>query len=206
MRAAAQEIDKDEVLARVRARVRGFARARVSPADAEDVAQETLLVLTTKYAHVEPLDELVALGIGIAQRKCLAAWRKQARRGRLGETTLPEPGEDGRDPIDEAEGREPDPERLALHRQRVALLVEAASRLGDRCRFLLRRKLEGASLAEIAQEAGRPVNTVYSWDHRCHERLKQLLGELWPFVTGLAPAAAPSRAASGSPGPGEEER
>ncbi len=37
---------------------------------------------------------------------------------------------------------------------------------------------------EIASELGRPVNTVYSWDHRCHKRLKELLGDRWPFVSG----------------------
>jgi DNA-directed RNA polymerase specialized sigma24 family protein len=66
------------------------------------------------------------------------------------------------------------------------MFVEAAGRLEGRCRQLLRRKLEGASFVEIAAELGRPVNTVYSWDSRCHERLKALLAERWAFVSGEA--------------------
>jgi hypothetical protein len=28
------------------------------------------------------------------------------------------------------------------------------------------------------------VNTVYSWDRRCHQRLRKLLGAQWGFVSG----------------------
>ena len=64
------------------------------------------------------------------------------------------------------------------------MLVEAAARLDGRCRDILRRKLEGASFVEMAAEFGRPVNTVYSWDYRCLQRLKDLLAERWAFVSG----------------------
>ncbi len=180
-------LGRDEVLQRVRARVLGAARRSASPADAEDLAQETLLLLSTKYAHVEAADELVRIAVAIVSRKLQGLWRKRARRARLGEATLPHDEDGSVDPIEQAGSAAPDPERIATDRQRVAVLVEVAERLGSNCRELLRRKLEGASLKEIAAEMRRPVNTIYSWDHRCHKRLRGLLGERWAFVAGVTP-------------------
>jgi len=180
-------LGRDEVLQRVRARVLATARRSVSPADAEDLAQETLLLLSTKYAHVEAADELVRIAVAIVSRKLQGLWRKRARRARLGEASLPTGGDGAVDPIDRAASAAPDPERIATDRQRVAFLVEVAERLGSNCRELLRRKLKGASLKEIAAEMRRPVNTIYSWDHRCHKRLRGLLGERWAFVAGVTP-------------------
>jgi len=180
---AESAIGRDEVLARVRARVLAALRRWLSPEDAEDLAQETLVLLSTKYAHVAAAEELVKLAVEIAWRKRLAHWRKGARRRGLGETPLPS-FEDGTDPVDRTASGERSPEEIARARQRLALLLEAAQRLAGRCREILRRKLEGASFVEIAAELGRPVNTVYSWDHRCHQKLKELLGDRWGFVAG----------------------
>ena len=177
-------LEPEEVLARVRARVLAAARAWLSPADAEDVAQETLLLLSAKYAHVSAPEELVAIAAGIVRLKRLAHWRKAARRRNLGETSASSGTDDGSGPFGNVLGGEPDPEAVAQGRQRLSLLVEAAARLDGRCREILRRKLQGASFVEIASELGRPVNTVYSWDYRCHQKLKALLGERWWFVSG----------------------
>jgi RNA polymerase sigma factor (sigma-70 family) len=177
-------LSRGEVLERVSARILAFARARLSPADAEDLAQEAMLLLTTKYADVVAPEELVALGLRIVALKRAALWRKATRRREKGETTLTQ-GEGGDfDPLEKIEGQAPDPERVTIGRQRLALLAEATARLDGRCREILRRKLEGASFVEIAAELGRPVNTVYSWDWRCHKRLRALLGERWGFVSG----------------------
>lgn len=180
-------LSRDEVLARVRARVLAAARARLSPADAEDLTQEALVLLTTKYAHVAAAEELVALGVRIVALKRTAFWRKAARRQAAGDTPLgPVDAADG-DPLERAPTDEPDPEAIARARQRLAIFVEAAARLDGRCREILRRKLQGASFVEIASELRRPVNTVYSWDHRCHQRLKRLLGDRWAYVSGEEP-------------------
>jgi RNA polymerase sigma factor (sigma-70 family) len=177
-------LSRGDVLERVHARILAFARARLSPADAEDLAQEAMLLLATKYAHVAAPEELVALGVRIVALKRTALWRKLKRHREKGETTLT-PGEGGdADPLENIEGQAPDPERVTIVRRRLALLVEATARLDGRCREILRRKLEGASFVEIAAELGRPVNTVYSWDWRCHKRLRALLRERWGFVSG----------------------
>jgi len=177
-------LSRDEVLARVRARVLAVARARLSPADAEDLTQEALVLLTTKYAHVAAPEELVALGIRIVAFKRSAFWRKATRRKQM---DVPPSGPvdpaDG-DPFDRVPAGSPDPEAIALAKQRLSIFVEVAARLEGRCREILRRKLQGASFVEIAAEFGRPVGTVYSWDYRCHQRLKALLGDRWGFVSG----------------------
>ena len=180
----APERSREEVLAQVRARILAAARARLSPADAEDLTQDALVLLATKYAHVSAPEELVALGARIVAFRRTALWRKAARRQALGDTPAPDDDDRGGDPLAVACG--PDPEQLARTRQRLAMFVEAAERLDGRCRDILRRKLQGASLVDIAQELGRPVNTVYSWDYRCHQRLKALLAERWAFVSGEA--------------------
>jgi RNA polymerase sigma factor (sigma-70 family) len=180
-------LSRDEVLTRVRARVLGAARARLSPADAEDLTQEALVLLTTKYAHVTAAEELVALGVRIVALKRAAFWRKGTRRQKLNGTP-PRPVEPGgEDPLDGVPGVSPDPEAIAIAKQRLALFVEAAARLDGRCREILRRKLQGASFVEIAGELERPVGTVYSWDHRCHQRLKALLADRWGFVSNEEP-------------------
>jgi RNA polymerase sigma factor (sigma-70 family) len=178
-------LGRDETLARVRARILAFAR-RLSPADAEDLTQEALVLLTTKYAHVAAPEELVAVGAQVVRFKRAAYWRKAARRRALGEAEAPSTDDGAADVFELAPGGTPDPESIARGRQRLAMFVEAAGRLEGRCRQILRRKLEGASFVEIAAELGRPVNTVYSWDSRCHERLKALLAERWAFVSGDA--------------------
>jgi len=175
--------EREPVLAIVRRRVLAFARRRLSPADAEDLTQEVMLLLATKYAHVSAPEELVALGVRSAALKAMAHWRKLARRRVLGEIELPA-GDLDASPADRTPDDAPDAEAGAIARQRLALFIQAADQLDGRCREILRRKLEGASYVEIAAELGRPVNTVYSWDHRCHKRLRALLGSRWGFVSG----------------------
>ena len=175
---------REAALEKIRARILGAARRGLSPEDAEDLTQEVLLLLSTKYAHVEAPEELLALGVKIVSLKRRALWRKTARRRDAGLASLPAREEGAPNLLEEAPGPAPDPEQLARDRERVRFLAEAAAQLPSRCRELLRRKLEGESFVEIAASLGRPVNTVYSWDRRCHLRLRKLLGARWGFVSG----------------------
>jgi RNA polymerase sigma-70 factor (ECF subfamily) len=185
-RMAAEEplLTREAALERVRARVLGAARRSLSPADAEDLTQDVLVVLSERYGHVSAPAELVALGVRILRFKRAALWRKTARRRQAGATPLPA-DPDRPDPVETTpDTGAPDPEAIARDRERVRLLAEAAARLDGRCREMLRAKLEGLSFVEIAKQMGRPVNTVYSWDRRCHERLRKLLGSKLGFVSG----------------------
>ena len=54
------------------------------------------------------------------------------------------------------------------------------AQLPERCRQLLRLKLEGRTFAEIQRRLGAgAINTVYTWDHRCRQRLLELMGGDW---------------------------
>jgi RNA polymerase sigma factor (sigma-70 family) len=181
--ATGSRLTRDAALEKIRARILAAARRGLDAADAEDLTQEALLLLTTKYAHVEAPEELVALGVRIVRLKRAALWRKTGRRRALGEAPPPLAGDS--DALERVADPSPnDPESIARDRQRLRLFAEAAARLDGRCREMLRRKLEGLSFAEIAAALGRPVNTVYSWDYRCQRRLRKLLGERFAFVSG----------------------
>jgi RNA polymerase sigma-70 factor (ECF subfamily) len=185
MEARDESPSRETSLEKVRTRILAAARRSLSSADAEDLAQEVMVVLHERYAHVEAPQELVALGVTILRLKRMAAWRKARRRQDAGHTVLPSlPGE-ADDPVEATpDAGAPDPEAIAHHRERLRLFTEAAGRLDGRCREILRLKLEGLSFVEIARRLGRPVNTVYSWDWRCHQRLKRMLGAHWGFVSG----------------------
>ena len=65
-----------DVLAALRERILAFAASRYGRQLAEDVAQEVLLVLHQKYAHVTEITELVPLALQIARFKLVAHARK----------------------------------------------------------------------------------------------------------------------------------
>lgn len=158
----------DDVLVRLRARLLGYAR-RVGREDAaEDLVQETFVVLTTKYAHVRAPEECVPLGIAILKKKMAAHHRKVRRRG---EDSV----------VDASDAKlpagEPDPEEAAHRRMLQERLQRAISGLSGRCRELVRLKLEDRTFAEIAEILEAKLNTVYSWDRRCTERLRAVLLE-----------------------------
>ena len=138
---------------------------------AEDLTQETLLLLHEKYGHVNRIEELVPLGIRILRFKALAAWRKTRRRG-----------EESSIPVEEAPL--PDfsmnPGRVAERREMLDRMKLAFHQLGRRCRELFAYKLEGLGFPEIRQRMNvSSLNTVYTWDHRCRERLRELMGAPW---------------------------
>lgn len=159
------------MLARLRERILAFAASRMRRETAEDLTQDTLMLLHQKYPHVERLEDLVPLAIRIVRFKAASAWRKAHRRGedtavQADEQLLPDfahnPGS-------------------AAERQELMEKMKAAfGELGDRCRELFRLKLDGLPFPEIATRMGAAsVNTVYTWDLRCRQRLRQLIGDAW---------------------------
>jgi RNA polymerase sigma-70 factor (ECF subfamily) len=162
---------RPEILELLRARIVSFAASRLSRDVAEDVAQEVLLLLTTKYPHLDRIEDLVPVSIQIARFKLAAHWRKVRRRGE--DTTIP---------ADEFEGPDagPSPEELAQKRQAVERLRDALTRLDGRCREIVRLKLEGHAFPEIQSRLGaNSINTVYTWDARCRKRLLEMMGGTW---------------------------
>lgn len=166
----------DAVLRQLRERIVRFAASRLSRDVADDLAQDTLVLLTTKYAGVSAIEDLVPLAFRIVRFKIIEFRRKAGRRGELA------PSREGEDVVaalaDDKAWSMPD---VQLRRRELAdRLAVALQQLTGRCRRLFRLKLEGHKFAEIQRALGaRTINTVYTWDARCRERLLALMGGAW---------------------------
>ena len=164
-------MNRDQLLTSLRERILAFATLRVSRAQAEDLAQEVLVVLHEKYAHVTELTELVPLAFQILRFKMLDAHRKSLRRGEynsesIDDLPLADPGDDPATQLDQ--------------KQRVDRLLAAMTQLGERCRELFKWKLEGKSFPEIQTLMNQTsINTIYTWDLRCRKQLLALMGGAW---------------------------
>lgn len=167
-------LSRDEILERLRERILSFAASRVSRELAEDLAQETMMVLHEKYGQVEAMEDLVPLSFQIVRFKLFAAVRKSARRGEVHSV-----------PAEEANltSGNPGPEEALLQSERRRVLLDAVRNLGTRCRELLRMKLEGHSFEAIRAHFGAAsMNTVYTWDLRCRRQLIEALAGLGETV------------------------
>jgi len=164
-------VSREEVLTKLRERIVRFAASHSSRDAAEDLAQEVLMLLQEKYAHLESLDDLVPLSLRIVRFKMMSLRRKAVRRGETSQISIddiPLPDLDS-SPADYVERKE------MLER-----LTRAMGQLGDRCRELMRLKLQGKSFPEIQKIMGvSAINTVYTWDHRCRKNLLELMGGHW---------------------------
>ena len=164
-------VEREEVLAKLRERIVRFAASHVSRDAAEDVAQEVLMLLHEKYAHLERPEDLLPLSLQIVRFKIMSLRRKAARRGEYNQvsvTDIPLPDLDS-NPADYVERKE------LLER-----LSSAMGQLGERCRELIRLKLQGKTFPEIQKIMGASaINTVYTWDHRCRKNLLELMGGDW---------------------------
>lgn len=164
-------MDCNQILASLRERILAFAASRVSREHAEDLTQETLVVLHEKYPTVTDLTELVPLAFQVLRFKMLDAHRKAFRRGEynqesVDELPLADPGADPATRLDQ--------------QQRVDRLLAAVTQLGERCRELFKWKLEGKTFPEIQKIMGqRSINTIYTWDLRCRKQLLASMGGSW---------------------------
>jgi RNA polymerase sigma-70 factor, ECF subfamily len=164
-------VEREEVLAKLRERIVMFAASHLSRDVAEDLAQEVLMLLHEKYAHLERPEDLLPLSLQIVRFKIMSQRRKAVRRGEYTQvsiTDIPLPDLHS-NPADDLERKE------MLER-----LMQAVGQLGDRCRDLIRLKLQGKSFPEIQKMLGAgSLNTVYTWDHRCRKNLLELMGGDW---------------------------
>jgi RNA polymerase sigma-70 factor (ECF subfamily) len=164
-------VEREEVLAKLRERIVAFAASHIQRDAAEDVAQETLMLLHEKYAHLERPEDLLPLSFQIVRFKIMSLRRKAVRRGEYDQvsvTDIPLPDLDA-NPADYLERKE------MLER-----LTAAVAQLGERCREMIRLKLQGKSFAEIQKTMGvGSINTIYTWDYRCRKHLLELMGGDW---------------------------
>src|SRR4051794_15587485 len=156
-------VDREHILRRLRERIVAFAASHLSRDVAEDLAQEVLLLLHEKYPHLERVEDLLPLSLQIVRFKIMSTRRKAARHGeytQVSVTDLPLPD------------LEQNPADYVERKQTMERLTKAIAGLGDRCRELMRLKLQGKTFPEIQKIMGATsINTVYTWDHRCRKNL-----------------------------------
>ena len=164
-------MERDEILLRLRERIVAFAASRIAGDAAEDLAQETLMLLHDKYAHVTRLEELFPLSMRIMRFKIVAMRRKSYRRGEAGQVSV--------DDI-QIPDLAPDPATFVERKEMMERMTAAIAKLGTRCREIFRLKLLGRSFAEIQVEmSAASINTVYTWDARCRKQLLDEMGGHW---------------------------
>ncbi len=129
------------------------------------------MVLHEKYAHVRDIEDLLPLSLQIVRFKMMALRRKAVRHGEYTQVSvtdlpLPDPGAG--------------PATLLERKIMLERLEQAIGQLGDRCREIIRLKLEGKSFPEIQRILNvSAINTIYTWDHRCRKQLLELMGGDW---------------------------
>jgi len=169
-----KRLERNRILEALRERIVRFAASRVgegAAGDAQDIAQEVLLVLHEKYPALDRVEDLLPLSIEIARFKILAARRKAVRRGENTQVSV--------DDLPLA-GGSPDALEQAVRRQRLELLEAALKGLGARCREIFSLKLQGLSFIDIQKHLKvGSLNTLYTWDFRCRKELRERLGAGW---------------------------
>jgi RNA polymerase sigma-70 factor, ECF subfamily len=162
---------REEILRKLRERIVRFAASRLRGDAAEDLAQEVLVLLHEKYAHVTRLEDLLPLALQIVRFKMLALRRKSVRRGEYTQVSV--------DDIQVPDGAA-DPAMAAERTEMRERLIKAISQMGERCRHMFALKLEGKTFGEIQTIMGASsINTVYAWDFRCRKHLIELMGGSW---------------------------
>jgi RNA polymerase sigma-70 factor (ECF subfamily) len=148
-----------------------FAASHISRDAAEDLAQEVLMLLHEKYAHLESPEDLLPLSLQIVRYKMMSLRRKAVRHGEHTQVSIDDI------PLVDLDSN---PAGYAERKEMVERLAQAMSRLGERCRQLIRLKLQGKTFPEIQKIMGAgAINTVYTWDHRCRKHLLELMGGSW---------------------------
>jgi len=158
------KLQREDSFAQLRQRIlNAFLSRRVSPEDAQDMTQKTMLILVSKYATVEsPLDR-IRLAYGIMNRLLL-----ELHHGRK----LEQEPEDGWKLVNPERGIEDE----LVRRERAALLEAAVGKLDGRCRQVTRLRLEEKSRTEIADILGITANHAGVLESRCLERLQKIMG------------------------------
>lgn len=136
----------------------------LSPADAEDAAQQVFMVAAHKFHRIEP-ERARSFLYGTAVRVARTV-RRGIQRRRETANELDEPLED------ESRG----PERIAEIRKAQALLHELLSRLPDKLRrVVVLAEIEQLEIQEIAALERVPVGTAASRLRLARARLRDLL-------------------------------
>jgi RNA polymerase sigma-70 factor (ECF subfamily) len=160
----------EEILDRMQPRLkRILARYRIPAQDAEDLLQETFLIMVSKWGSLRNPDAWL---LATLSNRCIIYWRKhRSRLWDLVDTAILELL---------AEAEAPAQENANLRFDLEALL----SALPDRCRSILRLRYGlGCSTAEAAERTGYCKSSIRKVTRRCLAALtQQLLGYGLPLA------------------------
>jgi RNA polymerase sigma-70 factor, ECF subfamily len=81
-------VAREEILAQLRERIVRFAASHLAGDSAEDLAQEVLMLLHEKYAHLDRVEDLIPLALQIVRFKLMSLRRKAARRGEYAQVSI----------------------------------------------------------------------------------------------------------------------
>lgn len=160
----------EEVLDRMQPRLkRILARYRIPAQDAEDLLQETFLIMVSKWGSIRNPDAWI---LATLSNRCIIYWRKhRSRLWDLVDTAILELL---------AEAEAPAQESANLRFDLDSLL----SALPERCRSILRLRYGlGCSTAEAAERTGYCKSSIRKVTRRCLAALtQQLLGYGLPIA------------------------
>jgi len=159
----------EEVLERMQPRLKRILfRYRIPAQDAEDILQETFLIMVAKWGSIRNPDSWL---LATLANRCVIYWRKyRSRLWDLVDTTILELL---------AESESPVQEQSDLRFDLDALLAA----LPERCRSILRLRYGlGCSTAEAAERTGYCKSSIRKVTRRCIAALtQQLLGYGFPI-------------------------
>jgi RNA polymerase sigma-70 factor (ECF subfamily) len=69
-------VRQEQALGVARERIVGFLASRIGRTNAEDVAQEVVVVLMEKYPHIKCIEDLLPLSVQIAKFKRIRAFAR----------------------------------------------------------------------------------------------------------------------------------
>jgi RNA polymerase sigma-70 factor (ECF subfamily) len=170
--AVAKQADKQafaELFSYFAPRIKGYLMGlKASPGEAEELAQEAMLIVWRKAAQFDPAKAAVSTWIfTISRNRFVDLKRKQAR-----------PLPDRYDPLSLPPDA-PDPEQQAAGTQHQQAVRQALSTLPDAQAEIVKMAfLRGLSHMEIAEETNLPLGTVKSRIRLAFARLGPLLEHL----------------------------
>jgi RNA polymerase sigma factor (sigma-70 family) len=158
----------EETLKLLRERIVRYGQSRIGRENAEDLAQETMLLLSTKYRHIEWLEDLLPLTFKIMTYKIMDL--RGSTRWKAGQM-----GED-------VEGRETPggerPDEVFATKEFFARFLAAVKLLGPECRRILWLRFRRKSTAEIRQRLAMVSDQAVNLKvFHCRARLRELMRE-----------------------------
>jgi RNA polymerase sigma factor (sigma-70 family) len=138
---------------------------RLDAADANDVVQTTWLRLLEHLDRIEDPSRLVGWLVTTARREAMRVLRRSGRERPVVEDTVLDRPDEG-PPVDAA----------LLQDERNRALWQAFSRLGEKCRQLLRVAVtHPQAYDEISEALGMPIGSIGPTRRRCLTQLRALL-------------------------------